>query len=140
MEEVTILTGELIQAAWIAYLKSQTSITSLLLNSLQIKELEYQGDSFVYPGIRVSLDLMPGDAECFPDRTTVYIDVFSEEKSSKQAAHLAGAITTLLRTTDNFTQNGVKVFYVQVVKVKRPDRIESGAWQSHIEIDSMASG
>lgn len=137
---MTVLTGELVQAAWIAYLKSETSITSLLLNALQIKELEYQGDGFVYPGIRVSVDLMPGEAECFPDRITTYIDIFSEEKSSKQAAHIAGAVTTLLRTTDNFTQGGVKTFYTHIKKVKRPDRIESGAWQSSIEIESQASG
>jgi hypothetical protein len=135
-----MLTGELVQEAWITYLKAQVSITSLLDSPLQIKEREFQGDSFKYPGIRVSVDLMPGEAECFPDRVTTYIDIFSEEKSSKQAAHIAGAVTTLLRSTDNFTQNGVKTFYTHIRKVVRPDRIESGAWQSHIEIESQANG
>jgi len=135
-----VITNETATEAWIAYLKAQTSVVALLSSSLQIKELEYQGDQFVYPGIRVSLDFESGEDKCFPDSMTVYLDIFSEQKSSKEAVHITATILTALRTLDNFTQNGIKFFMVHPKKVTRPNRIESGAWQSTLEIDAKASG
>jgi hypothetical protein len=135
-----VITNEGATEAWIAYLKAQTPITSLLNSSLQIKELEYQGDGFVYPGIRVSLDYMPGEDNCFPDSMTVYLDTFSEQKSSKEAVHITATVLNVLRNISSFTQNNVKFFMIHVRKISRPDRIESGAWQSTLEIDAKASG
>ena len=135
-----MITNETATEAWIAYLKSQTSVVALLNSSLQIKELEYQGDGFVYPGIRVSLDFMPGEDNCFPDGMTVYLDTFSEQKSSKESVHITATLITVLRTLGSFTQNNIKFFMIHVVKITRPDRIESGAWQSTLEINAKASG
>jgi hypothetical protein len=135
-----MITPETAQAAVVAYLKSQTTLVALLANANQIKEMEWQGDDFVYPGVRVSLDFVSGDDICFPDTLTVYIDAFSEEKSSKQAVHLSSVIYTLLRNTASFTQNGIKFFMIHPRLVKRPDRLESGVWKSAIEVDVKASG
>jgi hypothetical protein len=135
-----MITGETAQAAWVAYLKNQPNIVALLRDALQIKEREWQGDDFVYPGIRVSLDLMPGEDSCFPDTMKVYLEVFSEEKSSKQASHIAGELTILLRNTASFSQNGIKFFMIHIKKIERPDRIESGVWLSTIEVEAKASG
>jgi len=135
-----VITNETATEAWIAYLKSQTSVVALLSSSLQIKELEYQGDGFVYPGIRVSLDFMPGEDLCFPDGMTVYLDTFSEQKSSKEAVHITAVLLTVLRNLSSFTQNGIKFFMIHTLKVTRPNRIESGAWQSTLEINAKASG
>lgn len=135
-----MITPETAQAAWIAYLKSKTVITSLLSSSLQIKELEYQGNQFDYPGIRVSLDFMPGEDVCFPDTMKVYLDVFSEEKSSKQSVHIASELLILLRNTASFTQNNIKFFMIHVSKIPRSDRLESGVWKATVEVEAKASG
>jgi len=138
MEEV--ITNETATEAWIAYLKAQTSVVALLSSSLQIKETEWQGDQFKYPGIRVSLDFEVGDDICFPDSMTVYLDTFSEQKSSKEAVHITATLLTTLRNLGSFTQNGIKFFMIYTRKVTRPNRIESGAWQSTLEINAKASG
>lgn len=135
-----MITNEDAIIAWIAYLKAQTSVTSLLANANQIKELEWQGTDFVYPGIRVSLDFYPGEDNCFPDGMTVYLDTFSEQKSSKEAVHITATLLNILRNLGSFTQGNVKFFMIHVAKITRPDRIESGAWQSTLEINAKASG
>lgn len=135
-----MITNEDAQTAWIAYLKSQLSVTSLLDSPHQIKESEYQSDEFKYPGIRVSLDFIPGEDICFPDTMMVFLDVFSEEKSSKQAVHISAILLTLFRNLNAFTQNNVKFFMIHVRKIVRPNRLESGAWKSTLEIEAKASG
>lgn len=136
-----MITNEDATIAWVAYLKSQSTVlVPPLANISQIKELEWQGTDFVYPGIRVSLDYMPGEDNCFPDSMTVYLDTFSAEKSSKEAIHITALLLNLLRNLGSFTQNGVKFFMIHVTKITRPDRIESGAWQSTLEINAKASG
>ena len=135
-----MITNEDATIAWIAYLKAQLPITSLLNSPLEIKELEFQGDSFLYPGIRVSLDFYPGEDNCFPDGMTVYLDTFSEQKSSKEAVHITATILTILRNLSSFTQNGVRFFMIHVAKITRPDRLESGVWKSTLEINAKASG
>jgi hypothetical protein len=128
---------ETLQASWIAYLKSQPSLVALLDSSLEIKEYEYQADHFKYPGVRVSVDHFPSVISCNPDNIDVFIDVFSEEKSSKQAAHIAAVLTSILQK-HVFTQNGIKYSMVWVKEVKRPVR-DIYAWKSCLLIKGLAN-
>jgi hypothetical protein len=128
--------GEAVQASWIAYLKSKTSLTSLLSASNQIKETQWQGDSFTYPAIRVSVDYEPSVLGCGPDNIEVTIEVFSEEKSSKQAAHIATVIQGILQKKP-FTSLGVNFPMVWVKKVDKPFR-DVYAWKSVVHVKGLA--
>ncbi len=130
--------GEDTQVAWIAYLRSKPQVTSLLAGGAnEIKELEWQGEVFSYPNIRVSVDYYPSVNGCGPDDFDLYIDVFSEEKSSKQAVHIAEVLQNLLHKKP-FTQSGVKFPMVWVKKVDRPDR-DIFAWRSTLHIKGLAN-
>lgn len=129
--------GETVQAAWVAYLKSQASLTSLLANAGQVKELQWQGDDFVYPAIRVSVDYAPSIEGCGPDDITVYIDVFSEEKSSKQVAHITAVLQSILHKHP-FTSLGIKFPMVNVQPIPRPVR-DIYAWQSTVTVKGLAA-
>ena len=129
--------NETAQAAWIAYLKSKTQLTSLLSSSLQVKETQYQGDVFDYPAVRVSIDYFPSVNGCGTDDIDVFIDVFSEEKSSKQAAHIAAVLNTILQKHP-FTQNGIKFPMVWVKEIKKPVR-DIFAWKSCLVIKGLAN-
>lgn len=129
--------GESVQASWVAYLKSQLNLVALLDSSLQIKELQWQGTEFLYPAVRVSVDYMPSVNGCGPDDIEVFIDVFSEQKSSKQAAHITAVLQSTLQKKP-FTQNGIKFPLVWVKKVDRPYR-DIFAWRSSLYIKGLAN-
>lgn len=122
-----------IQKDWIESLKSKPSITSLLNSgAFEIREAEWQGDKFTYANIRVGVDFMPSIEGCGPDDADVLIEVFSEEKSSKQGAHIASVIVPLYHKRP-FTINGRRYSTVVVEKVERPNR-SMYAWVTRIKI------
>lgn len=114
---------ESVQADWIASLKSKPQITSLLVKggAEEIRECEYQSTQFEYPNIRVGVDYMPSIEGCGPDDADVYIEIFSEEKSSKQASHIAGVIQNLYHKIP-FSINGRRYSTVVVRKIIKQDR------------------
>lgn len=119
------------QEAWIANLKARPTFSSGTFPE-EIREAEWQSTDFVYPNIRVSLDFIPDITGCAPDKADVYIEVYSEEKSSKQAVTIASAILTLYHKKA-FTQNGIKFSTVAIRKVFAPVR-DVYAWMSKIHI------
>ena len=127
---------ETVQEAWIAYLKSQTTLVALLDNSLQIKQLQWQGDEFLYPAVRVSVDYFPSVNGCGPDDIDIFIDVFSEEKSAKEVLHISSVLQTILQKKA-FTQNGIKFPMVWVKKIDKPVR-DIYAWKSTLNIKALA--
>jgi hypothetical protein len=138
MEEIMATADqETTQAAWIAYLKSRTTLVAALDNSLQIKELQFQGDTFLYPAVRVSVDYMPSINGCGPDDIEVDIDIFSEEKSSKEAVHIAAILMGLLQKK-TFTQNGLKFPMIWVEKIDKPFR-DIFAWKVSMHIKGLVS-
>jgi hypothetical protein len=123
------------QAAWIAYLKSKTQLVALLDSSLQIKEQQWQGDEFKYPAIRVAVDYFPTVEGCGPDDIDVTIDVFSEQKSSKEAAHIAAVLQSILHK-HTFSQNGLKFPMVNVQKIDKPFR-DIFAWKISVPVKGL---
>lgn len=122
--------GNDVQAALVAYSKSKSQLTSLLASSNEIKELEWQGTDFNYPGVRISADFYPAVNGC-QDRVEVVFDVFSAEKSSDQASTIAGVIHSIYHRKP-FSSVGVSVFCSIVTKISKPDRTIYG-WQSKVE-------
>ncbi|HET8685827.1 MAG TPA: hypothetical protein VFM18_04090 [Methanosarcina sp.] len=125
------------QAAWIAYLKSKPQLTVLLTNggANEIRETQWQGDEFAYPAIRVSVDYFPSINGCGPDDIDVQIDVFSEEKSSKQASHIASVLQSILHKHP-FTSLGVHFPMVNVQTIKFPFK-DIYAWKVTIPIKGL---
>ena len=127
-------TGNDVQASWIAYLKAQSTLISLLANNSQVKESQWQGEIFSYPAVRIAVDFFPSVNGCIP-RAEIFIDVFSEQKSSDEASNIAGTIQKLIHRKP-FTSVGVTSFMVIVQKVEHPTR-SIFAWQSGIKINTL---
>ena len=119
------------QEAWIASLKAQPTFSSGTFPK-EIREAEWQGTDFDYPNIRVGLDYMPTINGCGPDTADVYIDIFAEDKSSKQASTIASAIIALYHKIP-FTSNGIRFSTVVVRKINAPER-SIYAWMTRIHI------
>jgi hypothetical protein len=134
MTGTTIATDETFKSAWIASLKSQITLTPLLLipGSTSIKEIQWQGTEFEYPAVRVGVDFMPSINRCGPDDADITIEVFSAEKSSKQSAHIASVIYQLYHGHP-FSAAGIMFNTVIVRKIHKPVR-SIYAWMTKIDV------
>ena len=130
-----------VQIALLAYLKAQTSLTVLLASAGQIKETQWQGVDFVYPAVRLGLDVMPNKQDCPPDEVEGSVFVFTEDKSSRRCSQISGEVSRILHRL-SFTSaiNGVKFMRIYVVKEPYPTQSEgSTIWQSQVQITAQVS-
>lgn len=134
-------TVEEVQTALLAYLKAQTSITSLLANSGQIKETQWQGEDYSYPAIRVGNDVLPSKDGCSPDGVEGSVFIFSEQKSSKQCSQVASEVSKVLhRLSFTSAVNGAKFMRIYVDRVTYPKQLEGTTiWQSQVQITAQVS-
>lgn len=128
-----------VQASFISYLKGQTSITSLLtgISGTEIREYQWQGADFVYPALRVYVDLRPSLNGCGPDDAMLCIEAHSEQKSSLECQNLSGALTLLLHKK-RFKAGGLDFSMVRVTDTVRPERTIFG-WMSKVNVDVLVN-
>lgn len=131
-------TGVQIQQAIYEYLKTKTSVTSLLSSSAEIKESQWQGTIFDYPAVRISVDVFPNVADNCPDRIECTIDTFSDEKSSLVAQQISGAIALVLHKIP-FSQNSLNFSSVVVTKISRAVQTPESAWRSGVDFYAFVS-
>ena len=125
-----MITNNDAQAALIAWLKANSTITSLDSNfPIEIREMDWQAEKFVYPNIRVMCEITGG--QCYEDLFSV-ISCFSEEKSSKEVQDIAGTIGNELHNK-TFTQNSLR-FSALTVKTIRAIQ-EGGIWKADVQIN-----
>jgi hypothetical protein len=134
-----VIANDTIQAALISFLKSKVVITNLLVDNAgvahsdEIREVDWQGDTFSYPNIRVDLGTQEdaiSENNCEITNMTFSILVFSEMYSSKEANSMAGAIANIMNKK-SITSGGVhfvRVICTLVPAIRRDER----TWRSEI--------
>lgn len=130
---------ELIQAAFIAKLKSLPDLTAQMtgVSGTEIRESQWQGADFVYPAIRVYVDVFPSINGCGPDRAEVCTEIFTDEKSSLKVKHIGGTIMQHLHK-HRFKARGLDFSMVRVVQQKRAERT-APAWQGSVTFEVLVS-
>ncbi len=123
-------TPETFREAWIADLKAQPTLVALV--GKEIREVEYQSTDWTYPCVRVAVDFKPSLNRCGPDDGDIDIEVYSAEKSSKEASHIASIIFELYHGIP-FEANGIKFSTVIVREVTKPDR-SIFAWKTVVKV------
>lgn len=124
--------------AWVQYLKSQASITSLLTDPLEIREADWKGEIFSYPNIRVQAISVRPHLACAQTIGSISILVFSEEKSSKQADYIAGVTANFIHDR-KFSSSGVKFWAVTVTNLVAAIAESDTIWRAEIQIDTLMS-
>jgi hypothetical protein len=128
-----MISNTLVQKALIARLKAAVNVTALLNGAAEIREGQWQGRSFVYPSIRVTIGVQTPRIEATPcdwSRVSFSILSFSEERSSFEADDIAGAVNSALHlaawdTADNFRFH--KVYSTGLVSsVRMTERVWRG--------------
>ena len=129
---MTMLRNDEIQTAIVAYLKTKTAITSLLITEdnptglVEIREDQWQGTEFDYPNIRVRMigNSPFGDSDqCNASTFSVSIMTYSEQASSQEADKMSGIISTSLHAK-SFIQGSVSMFLrtTSLIPAVRSDR------------------
>lgn len=135
----TPVTEENIQAAFISHLKAMTPLTSLLtgVSGTEIREYQWQGADFVYPAVRVYVDVYPSINGCGTDTADVCVEIYSEQKSSMEAKTISGVLVEQLHKT-RFKANGLDF---PMVRVKNTDRASRDiyAWVCRVNLQVLVN-
>jgi hypothetical protein len=132
------ITNEEAKKSLISEIKSKAAITSLLGSTDEVREVQWQGDTFVYPNLRLRIiDNIPfGNTGCF-HKINFGIQVHSEEASSREAEHISGIIADNLNET-SFNQDGV-TWTLRITNIVPALRTDKLTWQSETLFLGIAS-
>ena len=129
-----------IRSALISYMKANSTITTALGSTVEIRERQWQGTEFVYPCIRVSIGSavpqMAGECDVFD--CNVSITVFSELAQSSQADNITGIINTVLHRR-SFSYGGVR-FMVWTSRLIEAVREDTRTWRSELILQTTVNG
>lgn len=136
---------EVLQASIVAKLKSITAITSLLSNgATEVRELEWQGDTFSYPNIRVELEdnrfYFDEQARCTLQAVEWSVYIFSQQRSSKECSQIKTAVINALVGSgfSNQTYN-TKFSTVRLVENVPAIREDARTWRSSVRLSSKVT-
>lgn len=131
---------DLLQSALIAYLKTKTEVTTLLVrDDAEIREDQWQGRDFVYPAIRFNnISLRPDfSGNCNLYNLEVSWLVYSEEPSSWEADKIAGIISLVLHNKQIVYEN-ISI-YLRTLEVRSANRKDERTWQSEVKMLGVCS-
>lgn len=136
---MTIIGNDDIQSHIITYLKSKTAITSTLDSASEIREDQYQGDTWSYPNVRVRIiSNVPEQQEPCYHAVTFGVQVFSEEQSSAEADTIAGIIANELHS--KAWKGSTLRLSVQVTGIIPAFRADTRTWRSEVLAKAAVSG
>jgi hypothetical protein len=126
-----------VKSAMISYLKSQSTVTTLISGSAEIREASWQGTEFKFPAIRVAVDLFPSINGCGPDKADFLLESFVAEKSSLDADTISSAMYKLFHKKP-FISNGLKFSVVVVTKITKAQPSVYG-WKSQLFLTTQVN-
>ena len=133
----TQLSIEEIQEALIAKLKANVNISARV--GTDIREMQYQGDGFVYPNLRVRVDsLQPLQSyQCSHYRFDCRMQVFSESDNSLESNQIAGIIFKEL-SNKQFTASNIALS-LRLLNLLSAIRVNVRTWRAEILWSGIAS-
>jgi len=138
-----MISDELIQADLLTKLKTISSVTSLLPSgTYSIKELQWQGESFSYPNVRLDLEdnsyYFDEQEKCALQQIEFTIYVFSEERSSKQCSTIKGLLENAL-TGLGFSGTNSKFSRLRLLDNVTAFREDERTWRSQLKYQTRVT-
>lgn len=132
-----MISDELVQADLISKLKTISTVTSILGDGVSgIRELQWQGDTFLYPCVRLDLEqneyVFDEQERCQLYQIEFSLYIFSEERSSKQCSQIKGLLENYL-TGKGWTGTYGKYTRLRLVDNMPAVREDATTWRSQIK-------
>lgn len=133
---------EVIQAAIIAKLKALAPFQSVA--STEVRELEWQGDEFTYPNIRVELEdnspYFDEQLNCTLQGVEFSVYCFSQQRSSKECSQVKTAVINAM-VSNGFSNSSLNIKFlpVRVADNVPAIRQDERTWRSQIKFSSKVS-
>ena len=133
---------EVVQAAIIAKLKSLAPFGAVA--STEVKELEWQGDKFTYPNIRVDLEennfYYDEQLRCNLQNVEFSVYIFSEQKSSKEASQIKTLVINSM-VSDGFSNSTYSVRFLPVRIMDNVPAIRESerTWRAQVKFGTKVS-
>jgi len=131
-----MISDELLQTDILAKLKSISSVITLLPDGTEgIRELQWQGDNFQYPNVRLDLEdsgyEFDEQEQCQLYFAEFSLYVFSEERSSRQCSQIKGLLENYL-TGRGWTGANAKYSRLRLIENIPAVRQDEVTWRSQI--------
>lgn len=137
---------EVVQAAIIAKIKSLAPYTSSFgsVASVEVREYEWQGDTFTYPNIRVELEdsrfYFDEQGRCNLQLIEFSVYIFSEQKSSKECSQIKTQLLNSLTGLGFSNQPlGLRFTPLRLVDNVPAVRQDERTWRSQIKLSTKVS-
>lgn len=130
-----------IQADFVADLKAYAPLTAMLhgANSDQVKEDQYQGTVFFYPGVRVAIlqqTPIPDADNCDLTRLTATVRCYAEGASSRLSDRIAGVVNDRFHRRYPFHGTGWQSF-LRSEGLIGAIRVEERLWRAEVMIGGV---
>ena len=129
---MTLIDNYQLRTALVSMCKDIAVIPATLTDTDEIRELDWMGEKFSYPNIRITCSIT-ALGQCAPYDAQATISYFSEQKSSKQAIQSQGIIAKSLHNV-NKTYNSVKMTNIQVTSLPDAEQVAEGVWKADVPL------
>lgn len=132
-----IRTDEILKSI-VQSVKGKTTITDLLNDSDEIRQIDWKGKNFTYPNIRIEVitnDPPQDESDKCLSSTTIAIYVFSEEASSYEANQIAGIIADEYHRK-SLNSQGIFFTRCRVTDIIPAIAVNERTWRSQVNITS----
>lgn len=139
-----MINDEFIQAGLITKLKTYPTATGVFTNSTEIRELEWQGDEFVYPNIRLDLEdnryYYDEQQRCGLQEIEFSVYIFSEQRSSKQCSQIKSEVINFL-VGNGWTNSTYNIRFTPLRLIENIPAIRESerVWRSQARFSSKVS-
>ena len=132
-----MISDNLVQQDLITKLKTIATVTNVLGDGVSgIKELEWQGDTFKYPCVRLDLEsneyVFDEQELCQLYSIEFSLYIFSEERSSKQCSQIKGLLENYL-TGIGWTGTNAKYTRLRLIDSVPAVREDERTWRSQLK-------
>mgnify|MGYP000023535303 FL=1 len=129
---MTLVDNYQLRTAIVSMCKDIAAIPATLIDTDEIRELDWMGEKFSYPNIRITCSIT-ALGQCAPYDAVATISYFSEQKSSKQAIQSQGIIAKQLHNV-NKTYNSVKMTTIRVTSLPDAVQVAEDVWKADVPL------